>query len=507
MCHTSSSLHLDATTVEHLQGRSPSRSREDRRFIETCIADHKIFRTLDIADRSTALLEILSITHVIPSLHTFLEDTKYLEPCSKILRQLFPAQQRGSMHQVFLSLHTGQRDVSIQTDNQTFQQLCLNNYDAFYSGYCQVFLFTMRHFAELSATQPRRDAGRGHSMPSHASDHLVTQLAEVARGSGFRSQQIDERIAQRSDEKLARQFLQAKSADICDFDETVFGEDIRRICDILASVRSKSLHSLPAVLSSDAQRPLKLSERCGRPFQESYTHDRKFLYLQHIYPSDAIASGYSQPDPSSLHRNITTFCVKRDTFCAFFGGITLSLAPANPCDQDTAATISPSLYSNASCTATPGPGPRSTTCTLPRLSEYHNDTHLEISSASREGSTNRAGRSLTRLIEELVGENLGRIAKTVLFYSLDDAQTQYIEEGPEVVRFATDLYRENQRDLIFLCTDQSNKLGTVTIKQLLEFVPRSRYVVLYQRGRAMGGKWHQWQSHQGPPSRSLNVRV
>jgi len=40
---------------------------------------------------------VYSIEHVIPSIYTFLEDTKYLEPPVRILKELLPGKCKGSM--------------------------------------------------------------------------------------------------------------------------------------------------------------------------------------------------------------------------------------------------------------------------------------------------------------------------------------------------------------------------------------------------------------------------
>ena len=71
--------------------------------------------------RSRIFDRVCSIEHVIPSIHTFLEDTKYLEPPARILKELLPGKCKGSMSQHFSALHSGQTKVKVQTSEYTFE--------------------------------------------------------------------------------------------------------------------------------------------------------------------------------------------------------------------------------------------------------------------------------------------------------------------------------------------------------------------------------------------------
>ena len=57
---------------------------------------------------------ISSIPCIIPSLHTFLEDTKYLEPCCKILREILPPRSKGTISQRFRRIHDRPLDASVE---------------------------------------------------------------------------------------------------------------------------------------------------------------------------------------------------------------------------------------------------------------------------------------------------------------------------------------------------------------------------------------------------------
>ena len=140
-------LQLDANTVAILQGRCPSQSSEDRAHVQikmlagdilpAVTADHQRSRILDRA---------CSIEHVIPFIHTFLEDTKYLEPPARILKELLPGKCKGSMSQYFSALYSGQTKVKVQTSEFTFEDRILPSGRSAWLSYRQLWLFALRQF-------------------------------------------------------------------------------------------------------------------------------------------------------------------------------------------------------------------------------------------------------------------------------------------------------------------------------------------------------------------------
>lgn len=70
-------VYLDAYTVGCLQGRS-ARSTDDCCFITEMIDQHKIFFAVDPSMHDKLKKNILSVPCLIPTLHTFIEDTRIL---------------------------------------------------------------------------------------------------------------------------------------------------------------------------------------------------------------------------------------------------------------------------------------------------------------------------------------------------------------------------------------------------------------------------------------------
>ena len=109
-------------------------------------------------DQRSRIFEcICLIEYVIPSIHTFLKDTKYLEPPARILKALLPGKCKGSMSQYFSALHSGQTKAKVQTSEFTFEYQILPSSRSLWLSYRQLWLFALRHFPVMDGQLPRRD--------------------------------------------------------------------------------------------------------------------------------------------------------------------------------------------------------------------------------------------------------------------------------------------------------------------------------------------------------------
>ena len=115
-------LQLDANTVAILQNRCPLLSLKDRAHVQSRFLAEDVLSTVRADDEQSRVFDrACSIEHVIPSIHTFLEDTKYLKPDARILKKLLPGKCKDSMSQHFSALHSGQTKVKMQTSEFTYE--------------------------------------------------------------------------------------------------------------------------------------------------------------------------------------------------------------------------------------------------------------------------------------------------------------------------------------------------------------------------------------------------
>lgn len=115
-------LQLDANTVAILQGWCPLLSLEDRAHVQSRFLTEDVLPAVKADDEQSQVFNCAcSIEHVIPSIHTFLEDMKYLEPSTRILKKLLLGKCKDSMSQHFSALHSEQTKVKVQMSEFTYE--------------------------------------------------------------------------------------------------------------------------------------------------------------------------------------------------------------------------------------------------------------------------------------------------------------------------------------------------------------------------------------------------
>lgn len=78
--------------------------------------------------RSQILERLCSINYVITTMYTFLEDIKYLEPYTRLLKKILPGRSKGSLLKSFNALHNGRPNVKVQTTEFTFEDRVIGSH-------------------------------------------------------------------------------------------------------------------------------------------------------------------------------------------------------------------------------------------------------------------------------------------------------------------------------------------------------------------------------------------
>ncbi|KAK5104858.1 hypothetical protein LTR62_002770 [Meristemomyces frigidus] len=113
---------VDAKTVQRLQGLNPGALRADAKKVETLMQEQAIFpRVYNTNTRKKLLQNILTYDDEIPSLFTFFETLKHLEPCAKILRALMPPNKEMSTRTVFYGAYHRPTQFAVEHDPHDFQ--------------------------------------------------------------------------------------------------------------------------------------------------------------------------------------------------------------------------------------------------------------------------------------------------------------------------------------------------------------------------------------------------
>ena len=301
---------LDATTVSTLQGLFPKRCTADMQEIKRKSA--MIMPLLPERERARVLDRIYATDGPIPSIHTFLEDTKLLEPCAKILKSLLPGGCKTSIYREYMKMHNSQSGWARQLTDGTREEECNHPEVAKNKAYRQLWLFALRHFPEMLGQSLRKD--RGESTPATPPIEIIWRFAliRLAQVNGFVHLLADYRDEEGPTKTMAEAFLpQARPPLLYEYTN----EEALNGCEAVF----RSINKVGNFKSGEASRHASppshhcgqgIEYRCGVPHNNSFRLDQAFLFLHHV---DDIEG--SQQTCSSM----TSFAVKQQFFWAFLG--------------------------------------------------------------------------------------------------------------------------------------------------------------------------------------------
>ncbi len=317
---------LDANTVHLLQGRCPFRSLNDRAYIEARLLRGDILPAVRSPDLQRTLLQrILSVEHTIPSIHTFLEETKWLEPGAAILKGILPTKCKGSLAQAFRALHNGQTRLKEQTSAFSYRHRDLpTGTETEWFSYRQLWLIPLRHYPA-----PKKDCARwkvSNVLGKRKRDKEPQEVETTeAAGPGFRQQWLRQLASLAS----ANGYQQIKHTGSADADTAkdfllkvrppkyynLEGDRLRQkmqfICQVLEDIEEVKTQTRYSEVTSDYDDcGSDIEDRCGRPQEHSVTKDEENLFLNHIYPESFAVIP---------RKYMTSFACKRDSFHFFFG--------------------------------------------------------------------------------------------------------------------------------------------------------------------------------------------
>lgn len=220
----------------------------------------------------------ISVTDwIIPSLHTFLEDTKFLEPCSKILRRLLPPSYRGTIHSGLgrCFAHHGSGILRIEHAAMEFLNLQNNSNLGPRSGYRQLWLYALRNFPYMGDVKPRKNRQRPEASKYNRDvSECWNTLGKLAKELGFVTPETE------------------------------------RLC-LADGTTTSGLRTAPfePQLTTDMDIDWRLENRCGRMFENAFNKDSHHLFLLNIY--------VSKPPPQRQH--LTSFGTTAQIVQSFLG--------------------------------------------------------------------------------------------------------------------------------------------------------------------------------------------
>jgi hypothetical protein len=302
----------DPLTVEAVQLRAPGSSPADLAELEPSFSNGKLFHGVqNQEDRQSIWKNLQEVQWLIPSLYSFFEDFKYLNPLATILKRLF-GKTKDTVYQamghIFSGCNQNDGEYIVQEAKRVFRPESGNLSDQFEFGYRQVWLYSWRHFTELIEECPRKEDGHPTPVPQEPDEVLWYEFAVLASELGFESEQIRQLKSGNPDREVARKsLLRARDPRYFKYDEAVFECFVDQLVDMFrAAIDILPTYIKPPLLVHGPGESLQ--RRCGRVFQKAYEDDRDFLFLDVLYdPRKGEGEGAS------------SFYVRMSVYFAFFG--------------------------------------------------------------------------------------------------------------------------------------------------------------------------------------------
>jgi hypothetical protein len=276
--------HVDEQTVSELELLAPAVSSRDRVRATKLMEERKIFCTLqNEAAREEILQNILVQDRLIPSLRTFFEDQKYLEPCSLVLKSLLDDSEKRPLWRAFSANYWHPSTVQLQyaEGSGAVANLVLSGdidekSTAMKLAYLQLWLFCIRHFPELTDIKPRIESRKKIRIRREYDLARLQQLGCLAVKLGFRTKRATQLAVQ------AAEWTNATS-------------------ERMRSPIRPIVQEFPFTSGYYSPR----ERRCGRPYDDDHDNDQAAIFTFMFY------------SPISSGDLVTPLLVKRNIFEAF----------------------------------------------------------------------------------------------------------------------------------------------------------------------------------------------
>jgi hypothetical protein len=299
---------VDAVTVQSLELLAPKHSNIDKSLVLALMERGEIFPSQDDRDIRKILADnICDFPGVIPSLWTFFETLKYLEPLCEALRQLLGGQMKRTIRSSLTGLFFAPSKNMVQL-NETEDvdiKIGLSQQDAMMVAYTELWAFCSRHFDGLTASTPRKEIGGPKPHVKGPNPVAWQHLAKFAVSRGFQIQHAQALVAKEEHyhSQLALQYLR-KAKPMC----SNFSSD--HVQRVLTAVRSDgSTKTCEAVLVLPH---LSIDRRSGRPFERDFTNEKEIMFLPQLY---------SGPPCEDLNLKL----LRRDLFSCIFVSLELQV--------------------------------------------------------------------------------------------------------------------------------------------------------------------------------------
>jgi hypothetical protein len=266
---------VDDITAERLEGRCPKHSASDRDCLSLWIEDRTIFPSI-VEDglRRALLANIASIPSLIPTLSTFFEALKYLEPICDVLKRLIGDKMKGSIRRSLLGCFFRPKSIRVQKSESYDMEWKGQQSKAAQLAYIELWALCARHFDGLTSSTPLKENGKDKPVVVGPNPVLWQRLAQFALDRGFRTPAAEQLAAEDSHSKLAIDYLKKANPLLKNFSNEQIQAVVRA-----ASISNTLAEDEPEIGTTQ----LEVERRFGRPFELDLEEDKQLLFAPIIF--------------------------------------------------------------------------------------------------------------------------------------------------------------------------------------------------------------------------------
>ena len=261
----------------------------DSGFIFTRIGDESI--------RSAILIRLLEVNVCLPSIDTFHEDTKWLEPCSVAIREHIVSKSSSSLFQSLCDTFKYKQAASDEEEDCRVNGL---EEKEFTLACRRLFAFAWRYFPDLSGISPKQSQGGPKQLLGSPNDLLHHEFRKYAAELGFKSSKSTDDVAFYPETVMIRKFLLNVRPPELFRPQQAEEQLISKIYNIIEDCYQRF-----DVVKCPANHESSLNDRCGRPNFKVWNSARMFFKYEYLYGSST--------DGGAI------FADQRDIFVLFFG--------------------------------------------------------------------------------------------------------------------------------------------------------------------------------------------
>ncbi|KAJ5737432.1 uncharacterized protein N7483_002557 [Penicillium malachiteum] len=306
-------LRIDVHTVSTLQLLAPGVSSTDRAHVKGLVRSGAVFANFSTAERASIWKEMKRPSVIIPSLTSFFKDVRFLKSCANGVKMLVTPSEdsttiRKALRAAFLYNDAENATYSVQTSETTFRRYWNPQSDAAELSYRQLWLYAIRHYAELSKSSLKKDAA-GKFGHNDEDPQVLHGMAALAKRLGFQTPQIEELLQQSPDRLIARNaLLHARPHDRFQFHDGELDRLVERITECFSLAVPRRCQ--PAVHPSG--REVKKVARCGYPAAQAQVRDQPFLFVDHLNDTEVLDT-----------TKVTSLFVRWNFYKTFFGKVSV----------------------------------------------------------------------------------------------------------------------------------------------------------------------------------------